>query len=97
MQVTIVNHIAEVDSAQWNALITDNNPFCKHEFLNALEKHHCVGEKFGWIPRHVIITENDVLIGAAILYEKYNNYGEFVFDHVWHNAYERHGLNYYPK
>jgi predicted N-acyltransferase len=97
MQVTIVNHVAEVDSAQWNALITDNNPFCKHEFLNALEKHHCVGEQFGWIPRHIIVTENDVLIGAAILYEKYNNYGEFVFDHVWHNAYERHGLNYYPK
>jgi Uncharacterized protein conserved in bacteria len=31
------------------------------------------------------------------LYEKYNNYGEFVFDHVWHNAYEKYGLNYYPK
>ena len=97
MQVSIVNQIAEIDRAQWNGLITDNNPFCKHEFLNALEKHNCVGEQFGWIPRHITITENDELIGAAILYEKYNNYGEFVFDHVWHNAYERHGLNYYPK
>ncbi len=97
MNVSIVSRISEIDSAQWNALITDNNPFCKHEFLSALETHNCVGEKFGWIPRHVVIHENDQLIGAAILYEKYNNYGEFVFDHVWHNAYEHHGLNYYPK
>ena len=97
MQVGIVGKISEIDSAQSNALITDSNPFCKHEFLNALEVHNCVGEQFGWIPRHVVITENNQLIGAAILYEKYNNYGEFVFDHVWHNAYERHGLNYYPK
>ncbi|SMN15560.1 COGs COG3146 [uncultured Candidatus Thioglobus sp.] len=97
MDVSVVSKISEIDSTQWNALIPDNNPFCKHEFLSTLEDHNCVGEKFGWIPRHVVIHENDQLIGAAILYEKYNNYGEFVFDHVWHNAYERHGLNYYPK
>ena len=97
MKVRIVDQISDIDLAQWNALIPDNNPFCKHEFLNALEEFNCVGEKFGWIPRHVIVSENGQLIGAAILYEKYNNYGEFVFDHVWHNAYERHGLNYYPK
>lgn len=97
MQVSIVNSLAEIDPDQWNALISDNNPFCKHEFLNALEVHHCVGETFGWIPRHVVVHDNGQLIGAAILYEKYNNYGEFVFDHVWQNAYARHGLNYYPK
>ncbi len=97
MDIEIIDQISSIDRAQWNALITDNNPFCKHEFLEALETHNCVGSKFGWIPRHVIITENEQLIGAAILYEKYNNYGEFVFDHVWHNAYEKYGLNYYPK
>ncbi|MDB3972286.1 GNAT family N-acetyltransferase [Candidatus Thioglobus sp.] len=97
MNIEIIDQISSIDRAQWNALITDNNPFCKHEFLEALETHNCVGSKFGWIPRHVIITENKQLIGAAILYEKYNNYGEFVFDHVWHNAYEKYGLNYYPK
>ncbi len=97
MQVSIVNSLAEIDPDQWNALISDNNPFCKHEFLNALEVHHCVGETFGWIPRHVVVHDNGQLIGAAILYEKYNNYGEFVFDHIWQNAYEKYGLNYYPK
>lgn len=97
MQIKLINRIADVDAASWNALLTDNNPFCQHEFLHALEQQQCVGEQFGWIPRHLIISENSVLIGGAILYEKYNNYGEFVFDQVWSNAYQRHGLNYYPK
>ncbi len=97
MQIKILNAIDEIEADQWNDLIKDNNPFCRHEFLSALEKHHCVGERFGWIPRHIAILDNNQLIGAAILYEKYNNYGEFVFDHVWQNAYEKYGLNYYPK
>lgn len=97
IDIQILNSIDEVDARQWNALITDNNPFSRHEFLSALETNHCVGEKFGWIPRHIAILESKQLIGGAILYEKYNNYGEFVFDHAWYNAYERHGLAYYPK
>jgi predicted N-acyltransferase len=97
MDIKIVKAIDEIDAHEWNNLIPDNNPFCRHEFLSALEKHHCVGERFGWIPRHLAVYEKKLLIGAAILYEKYNNYGEFVFDHVWQNAYEKYGLNYYPK
>jgi len=97
MDIKVVNAINEIDTQSWNNLIPDNNPFCRHEFLSALEHNHCVGEQFGWIPRHVAVYDEKVLIGAAILYEKYNNYGEFVFDHVWQNAYEKYGLNYYPK
>ena len=97
MDIKVVNAIDEIDTQSWNNLIPDNNPFCRHEFLSALEHNNCVGEQFGWIPRHVAVYDEKVLIGAAILYEKYNNYGEFVFDHVWQNAYEKYGLNYYPK
>ena len=97
MDIKVVNAIDEIDAQSWNDLTPDNNPFCRHEFLSALEHNHCVGEQFGWIPRHVTVYDEKVLIGAAILYEKYNNYGEFVFDHVWHSAYEKYGLNYYPK
>ncbi|HIM54797.1 MAG TPA: N-acetyltransferase [Gammaproteobacteria bacterium] len=97
MDIKVVNAINEIDAQSWNDLTPDNNPFCQHEFLSALEHNHCVGEQFGWIPRHVTVYDEQVLIGAAILYEKYNNYGEFVFDHVWHSAYEKYGLNYYPK
>ncbi len=31
------------------------------------------------------------------LYLKHDSYGEFVFDWAWADAYERHGLRYYPK
>jgi uncharacterized protein len=31
------------------------------------------------------------------LYEKHHSYGEYVFDWAWAEAYERHGLAYYPK
>ena len=31
------------------------------------------------------------------LYLKHHSYGEYVFDWVWADAYQRHGLRYYPK
>lgn len=31
------------------------------------------------------------------LYLKTHSWGEYVFDWAWANAYDRHGLNYYPK
>jgi len=37
------------------------------------------------------------LIGAVPAYVKTNSYGEFVFDWAWADAYQRHGLDYYPK
>ncbi len=97
MHIEIVSSLDQVSPTQWNALVHDNNPFVRHEFLAALEHHGCVGEKFGWLPRHVLIYEGEALIGAMPLYEKYNSYGEFVFDHAWANAYKHHGLDYYPK
>ena len=37
------------------------------------------------------------LAGALVLYIKPHSYGEYVFDWAWADAYQRHGLNYYPK
>ena len=37
------------------------------------------------------------LAGAMVLYIKPHSYGEYVFDWAWADAYQRHGLNYYPK
>jgi predicted N-acyltransferase len=37
------------------------------------------------------------LAAAAPLYAKDHSYGEYVFDWSWAEAYERHGLAYYPK
>ncbi len=97
MQAVIHEKIDEISRDDWNALVRDNHPFLRHEFLQAMEQHGCVGEHFGWLPRHITIHENGKLIGAMPLYEKTNSYGEFVFDHAWADAFERSGLHYFPK
>jgi uncharacterized protein len=97
MEIKICSSISEINCKQWNYLVIDNNPFTRYEFLYALEAHQCVGEKFGWIPKHIAIYENKQLIGAMPLYEKHNSYGEFVFDQAWSDAYQRYGLDYFPK
>ena len=96
-QIEIYNQIVQIEAAQWNALVDDNNPFLRHEFLAALETHDCVGEKFGWLPRHIAVYQNKELVAAMPLYEKYNSYGEFVFDQAWADAWQQHGLRYFPK
>jgi len=78
-------------------MVDDNNPFVRHEFLAALENHGCVGPEFGWIPCHIGIYEDDTLAAAMPLYQKFNSYGEFVFDHAWADAYKQSGIPYFPK
>jgi len=98
MQIKVLDNLDQVDAQQWNALVQDRNPFMQHAFLTALERHACVGAAFGWLPRHLVIYNDEQdLVGAMPLYEKYNSYGEFVFDHAWAEAYQRHGLDYFPK
>lgn len=51
----------------------------------------------GWTPRHLTLYADGELRGAMPLYEKSHSWGEFVFDWAWAQAYERAGLDYYPK
>lgn len=63
-----------------------------------MERHQCVGEHSGWIPRHLACYDDGgQLLGAMPMYEKHNSWGEFVFDHAWADAYHRAGIQYYPK
>lgn len=98
MRIQRLAALAEIAPEQWNALVRDDNPFLRHEFLDALERHQCVGERTGWLPRHLVcFDDRQRLLAAAPLYVKDNSYGEFVFDWGWADAYRRHGLPYYPK
>ncbi|MDR3461996.1 MAG: GNAT family N-acetyltransferase [Beijerinckiaceae bacterium] len=74
------------------------NPFITHAFLHALEVSKSVGGRSGWTPTHVLV-ENKAgrLMAAAPCYVKAHSMGEYVFDHAWAEAYERAGLDYYPK
>ncbi|MEJ2322724.1 MAG: GNAT family N-acetyltransferase [Gammaproteobacteria bacterium] len=97
MKIQIHSDIASIPADDWNALVRDNNPLVRHEFLQAMEENGCVGENFGWLPRHIAVYDGDRLAGAMPLYEKTNSYGEFVFDHAWADAYRRSGHAYFPK
>jgi predicted N-acyltransferase len=98
MPIRIISQINDIPADSWNSLEGGiDNPFIRHEFLAGLELHHCVSEKWGWHPRHLLLEDDGKLLGAMPLYLKDNSYGEFVFDWSWADAYQRAGLRYYPK
>jgi predicted N-acyltransferase len=99
-QLEIIGSLAEISASAWNSIVPNHaNPFLKFEFLSALERSACVGGNTGWQPAHLILKSSTTLelIGAMPLYLKQHSYGEFVFDWSWAQAYEQHGLQYYPK
>ncbi len=98
MQVECLTGMGDIDPASWNALIPDDNPFLSHAFLLALEESGSVTKATGWLPRHLLLrNEQGVVVAGMPLYSKTHSYGEFVFDWAWADAYARSGLNYYPK
>ncbi len=97
MKVTVLDSIASVASADWNALAGNDYPFLKHEFLELAERSGSVTPDAGWTPRHLLLEDDGTLRAAMPLYEKTHSWGEFVFDWAWAHAYEQAGLDYYPK
>jgi predicted N-acyltransferase len=97
-RVRIVDRLAEVPAAAWDACAGSGNPFLSHAFLEALEASGSATAKTGWLPQHVLVEDAEGrLLAAAPLYLKSHSQGEYVFDHGWAQAYERAGGSYYPK
>lgn len=94
--IQIVGSVADISAKQWNALAS-GMPLLSHAFMSALEKSGSVGEKTGWNPCTLTISQQGKLVGAMPLYIKSHSYGEYVFDWAWADAYEGSGLSYYPK
>jgi len=89
--------IADIPASLWDGLFDSENPFVQHAFLLALEQSGCVSTQSGWRPRHLVVLDEEQPVALMPLYAKNHSYGEFVFDWGWAEAYERHGLHYYPK
>jgi uncharacterized protein len=91
---------SSVDAREWNALLDTQDaptPFMRHEFLAALHDSASAVPASGWSPQWITLHRGGVLQAAAALYLKGHSYGEYVFDWAWADAYQRHGLAYYPK
>lgn len=97
MEVKQIHSMTEVDGTVWNHLAGHAYPFLRHEFLLALEQSGSVCEQTGWKPAHLLVMNADELVAFMPLYLKQHSWGEYVFDHQWAQAYQQHGLAYYPK
>ncbi|PBI84629.1 hypothetical protein BKP43_52090 [Variovorax boronicumulans] len=91
---------SDIDPQAWNALLAaqpEPSPFMRHEYLAAMHDSGSASPERGWSPQFVTLWRGKVLEAACALYLKDHSYGEYVFDWAWANAYEQHGLAYYPK
>lgn len=100
----IVSSLSKIGQPAWDALVQlqpDANPFLSFAFLDALHESTCASAKSGWQPQFLTIWRGEEpaqeLVAALPLYVKSHSYGEYVFDWAWADAYERNGLEYYPK
>ena len=94
--IEISDSIQTVDSISWDTLVGDM-PLLSYAFLSALESSGSVGKGTGWQPYPMLVHDDGKLVGAMPLYVKSHSYGEYVFDWAWAEAYQRNGINYYPK
>jgi uncharacterized protein len=97
MEVKQIDSMAQIDAADWNRLCGPDYPFLRHEFLSALEQSAVVCPQTGWEAAHLLVFDNEKLLAALPLYLKTHSWGEYVFDQQWAQAYQHHGLAYYPK
>ena len=98
--IRVLNSPAAIDAGVWNALLAlqpEDSPFMRHEYLTAMHDSRSAIPKTGWTPRFITLWRGDDLHAACALYLKTHSYGEYVFDWAWANAYEQHGVSYYPK
>jgi predicted N-acyltransferase len=89
-----------IDPLAWDGLLAQQqapSPFMRHAYLAAMHTSGSATADTGWAPQFVTLWHNQQLVAACPLYLKAHSYGEYVFDWAWANAYEQHGLQYYPK
>lgn len=98
LQARFHDNIADIPAADWDRLAGPAFPFLQHAFLLAAEESGSVTPQNGWQPCHLTLHNgNNQTVAAMPLYEKNQSWGEFVFDWGWAEAYQRAGLEYYPK
>lgn len=89
-----------LDGAAWDALLATQarpTPFMRWHYLSAMHASASAVPRTGWVPRFITVHRGGQLVAATPAYLKSHSYGEYVFDWAWADAYQRHGLRYYPK
>jgi len=90
----------EIAPAVWDGLLVRQaspTPFMQHAYLQALCASGSASPGTGWTLRLFTLWQGEALAAACPVWLKTHSRGEYVFDWAWAEAYERHGLPYYPK
>ena len=98
--IRVLDSPLQLSAEAWNQLLAvqiDASPFMRHEYLAAMHHSGSATPATGWKLRLVTVWLGEVLQAACALYIKDHSYGEYVFDWAWANAYQQHGVPYYPK
>jgi predicted N-acyltransferase len=93
----LIEGVARIPRAEWNALVAEDSPFLEWEWLSSLEEAQTVTSDAGWLARPLVAREAQGLVAACPLYVKGHSEGAFVFDWAWADAAQRAGIPYYPK
>ena len=98
--IRVLDSPLQLPAADWNSLLAlepDASPFMRWEYLAALHQSGSALPATGWTLQLITLWQGDSLQAATALYLKSHSYGEYVFDWAWANAYQQHGVPYYPK
>lgn len=97
LDIRAFDSIHDISEADWTRFSGTANPFLCHSFFRALEDSGCTSPATGWTPHHLAFYLDGALAGFAPAFLKTHSRGEYVFDWAWADAYQRYGLDYYPK
>ena len=96
----VFDDMAAVPPERWDALLAQQaqpTPFMRHAYLRALTDSGSAVARTGWRLQLFTLWDGSDLAAACTVWLKSHSRGEYVFDWAWAEAYERHGLSYYPK
>lgn len=96
----VFDDMGAVGADLWDGLLLQQatpTPFMRHAYLQAMTESGSAVAGTGWMLRLFTLWQDDRLVAACPVWLKSHSRGEYVFDWAWAEAYERHGLAYYPK
>lgn len=97
MEIILHPAATDIPDSDWVSLDHGNDPFVSRAFLGTAEKVGAGGTAMGWQAQHLGLYEDGLLLGLLPLYLRSHSFGDFSRDWNWASAWQRAGLNYYPK
>ena len=97
LSIEVLDTAARISAEAWERLRHDDYPFLRRDFLLGLEKSGSTTAESGWAPAHLRLHDGAQTLALLPAYLKSHSYGEYVFDWAWADAWQRMGLEYYPK